>query len=437
MIFSNQKHALDQVISGLLHNRFIRNLGYMGMAQIIHRVFRLAATIVVARMLFPEDYGIAALALSVNEILHVLIKGAVVNKLVQCQDRELAQLARSAYWLNWMLCIALMLVQCVAAAGFAWGHENPQLGVAIAALSLTYLVLPFGTIQAALTIRENRMAVTARSESWQTVIDCSLTIAMALLGFGLWSLVAPKIVAAPMWAWIYRRASDWRITGRPRLAGASRLLSFGRQIIASDVIQTLRNNIDYLLVSYFLGIEALGIYFFAYNAGLGISQGFINAYTATLYPYLCESGNAAERVRRYTRTLKISACVAVTIIGLQSLLAPLYVPIIFGEKWIEAGALPVIILICLSAMSRPLAEAATQYLRSCGLLKIDLLWQLLFTLVLGLALLIGVRWGLTGVAAAILLVHLLLQPLFSLWVIRLPISKNHPVNWRNLSCQKV
>ena len=409
----------------------------MGMAQVIHRVFRLAATIVVARMLFPEDYGIAALALSVNEIIHVLIKGAVVNKLVQCEDSELEQLSRSAYWVNWILCIALMLVQCVAAAGFAWGHDNLQLGAAIAALSLTYLVLPFATIQAALTIRENRMAVTARSESWQTVIDCSLTIALALLGLGLWALVAPKILAAPIWAWIYRRASDWRISGRPQLAGASRLLAFGRQVVASDVIQTLRNNLDYLLVSYFLGIEALGIYFFAYNAGLGISQGFINAYTATLYPYLCESGNARERVQRYTRTLRISACVAIPIIGLQSLLAPLYVPIIFGQKWIEEGALPVIILICLSAMSRPLAEAATQYLRSSGLLKIDLLWQLLFTLVLGLALLIGVRWGLTGVAAAILLVHLLMQPLFSLWVIRLPMLKINPVNWRNPSCQKV
>lgn len=437
MILSSKIHAAKQAMSALLQNRFVCNLSYMGMAQIIHRVFRLAATIVVARMLFPEDYGVAALALSVNEIIHVLIKGAVVNKLVQCEDSELEQLSRSAYWINWILCISLMLVQCVAAAGFAWGHDNLELGAAIAALSLTYLVLPFGTIQAALTIREHRMSVTARSESWQTIIDCMLTIVMALLGLGLWALVLPKILAAPMWAWVYRRASDWRISGKPQLAGASRLLSFGRQVIASDMIQTLRNNSDYLLVSYFLGIEALGVYFFAYNAGLGISQGFINAYTATLYPYLCESGNAEERVRRYTRTLKISACVAVPVIGLQSLLAPLYVPIIFGNKWLEEGALPIIILICLSAMSRPLAEAATQFLRSSGMLKTDLAWQLLFTLVLGLAMLIGVQWGLAGVAAAILLVHLIMQPLFSLWVIRSPMLKNNPVNWRDPSCQNI
>jgi PST family polysaccharide transporter len=399
----------------LFENQFIRNLSLMGLSQIANRVFRLTASIVVARLLFPEDYGIAALALSVNEIIHVLVRGAVVNKLVQSTDDEIESLSRTAYWVNWVLCIGLLVLQALVAIGLGWWHAKLELGLAIAALGLTYLVLPFATIQMALTLRANRLAATAKSDTLQTIMDSGLTILMALSGFGFWALIIPKLLVAPIWALVYRRAQHWQITGKINFTGWRKLFSFGRHIVAADAVVTLRNNMDYLIIAQFLGMEALGIYFFAYNAGLGVTQGFINAFTTTLYPHLCSSNDTQHRIARYKKTLKKVSLVVLPVIVLQATLAPFYIPIVFGERWVDEGAIPLVVLICLSALTRPFAESASQLLRASGRPEIDFIWQLLFTLILGLAIFTGLGWGLTGIALATLAVHLLLQPAFALW----------------------
>ncbi|MHC5831979.1 MAG: oligosaccharide flippase family protein, partial [Nostoc sp.] len=96
-------------------------------------------------------------------------------------------------------------------------------------------------------------------------------------------------------------------------------------------------NIDYLIIGRFLGINALGIYYFAFNAGLGISQNVINAFTSALFPHLCAArGDLKELKERYFSSLKFTAIIVVPLILLQSSLAPFYVPIVFGQKWVTA-----------------------------------------------------------------------------------------------------
>jgi PST family polysaccharide transporter len=95
------------------------------------------------------------------------------------------------------------------------------------------------------------------------------------------------------------------------------------------------------------------------------------------------------------------------------MLAPLYVPIVFGAKW--TVAIPVLMLICLSALPRPFAGAASQLVRAVGLPGADLRWNVLFTALLAGALFVGVHWGILGVAIAVLAVHVAAMPLFVVW----------------------
>ncbi len=101
---------------------------------------------------------------------------------------------------------------------------------------------------------------------------------------------------------------------------------------------------------------------------------------------------------------------------LQSSLAPIYVPIVFGEKWIPA--IPVLILICLSAIPRPFADSASQLLLSADKPEIDLKWNILFTGLFAIALFLGVHWQSQGVAASVLITHGVFMPLFTIWATR-------------------
>ncbi|MEM9117870.1 MAG: hypothetical protein AAGD09_08320 [Cyanobacteria bacterium P01_F01_bin.56] len=97
---------------------------------------------------------------------------------------------------------------------------------------------------------------------------------------------------------------------------------------------------------------------------------------------------------------------------LQATLAPFYVPIIFGAKWL--AAMPLLSIICLSAIPMAFALASYQLLNAVGKIKITLIWNSLYTLLFAIAILIAVQWGILWVAVAVLLCQGLTL-VFSVW----------------------
>ncbi|WP_458527030.1 oligosaccharide flippase family protein [Onishia taeanensis] len=421
-------------LSRLGEGRLAGNLAWMATSQLGNRLLRILATVVVARMLGPEVYGLAALVLAINEMVHVLSHGGISGKLVQADDDELPRLRTSGYWLNWWLCGALTVVQVLAAFPMAAFYGNADLIAPIICLAFSYLVLPSATIQAALLMRDNRLGAIARVDMAQSIADTGLTLLLALSGAGLWALVLPKLLVVPVWAWLIRRQHPWRIQGRPTLAGWREILRFGKHLVWIDLLTALRNNIDYLIVGRLLGVEALGVYYFAFNAGLGLAQGLIRAATASLYPHLCELRDDLVAMRaRLRRSLGLILACMVPIVLLQASLAPWYVPWVFGQKWAALGAIPILMLLSLSALPRLVSEAMSQWLRAGNRPELDTRAQTLFTLGYGLALAGATQLGLSQdglieVAAAVSLSQLLFAVALTGWCLRRMSSNGHGGN---------
>ena len=155
---------------------------------------------------------------------------------------------------------------------------------------------------------------------------------------------------------------------------------------------------------------------------MGISLSIINAVTSPILPHLCGARSQKFQLQKaYLSSLKTITFIIVPWVIFQSSLAPLYVPIIFGQKWITA--IPILILICLSAIPRPFAEAGSQLLVAIGKPDIDLRWNVMFTFLFACALLVGVQWEAVGVATSVLLVHLICLPVFTVWVTNYVFSK--------------
>jgi teichuronic acid exporter len=397
-------------------NRFLINLGWLGSAQILNRVFRLATTVVLARWLSPQDYGLAAIVLTTNEFVNVFTRSGIGARLIQAKETDVARLCNTAYWLNWLLCIGLFLVQCAVAFPLGWLYGQ-AIVLPICAMAIIYLMLPFALVQTALIARENRLHIFATISVTQFLADCVITIGLVLCGFGLWAIILPKILATPIWIVINLKNHDWQPPKSWTLDGWQEIVHFGRSILGVELLATLRGNVDYLLVGYFLGVKALGIYYFAFNAGLGISMSVINAFSSALFPHLCAS-EPSERPERFLKSMRTVAIVLVPLVALQSGLASIYVPIVFGQKWVVSGAVPILIWVCLSALPRPFAEAASQLLRAENRPDLDLRWNLFFTLVLIIGLLVGTHWGILGVAVALCGIHCLCLPLFTAWTYR-------------------
>lgn len=394
---------------------FVRNLGWLGLSGGVNRVTRLVTTIILARFLTQYDYGLVAIILATNEFVKVFTRNGVAVKLIQAKEEELEGLAQSGYWLNWIIFTGLFFIQCLAGFAIAWFYKDPQLVLPICAMGFGLLLLPHGLVQASLLSRENRFQVLATVRMLQISSDNILSLIFAIAGFGLWAVVLPKIIVAPIWVIMMLKNHKWRPKWKFNNEHWGELIRFGRSVLGVELLKTLRNNLDYLIVGKFLSIEALGIYYFAFNAGLGISVGITTSIKAAILPHLCDArDNLVEFKSRYYKSMKTIAKIIVPMVLLQSLLAPIYVPIVFGQKWIPA--IPILIMICLSAIPRPFADSASQLLVAVDKPDVDLKWNLVFTALFTAALLVGVRWQSLGVAITVLATHCILMPSFTIWV---------------------
>jgi PST family polysaccharide transporter len=404
---------LNRIQAGL-RGRFARNIGWMGIAQVVNRVFRLAATIVAARLLLPEDYGLAAIVLAAHEFSMIVAQRATSTSLVQSNAEELEGRCASAWSLNWLVCMGLFVGQCVLALVLARFYDNSTLALPLCALALSFLMLPLGMVQAALNVRAGRLSVVAKVDAMQSVADALLTVMFALSGVGVWALILPKVLLVPLWVTVHRRSCSWRCGQRPAIKYWGELFKFGRNVVGVNLLTVVRNNADYVLIGKFLGVEALGIYYFAFNAGMGISLGVINAFSAAMLPHLCSAGNAPGRLKgRFKASLGALALVVGSLVLLQTFLAPVYVPMVFGQRWVDLGAVPILILICLSAIPRALGDAVSQLLHATAHPGLDFKLNLVFTISFVGAVFVAVPHGLEAVAGTVLGVMLLAVPLIA------------------------
>ncbi len=393
---------LRRVLANGLH----ADLLAMGAAQVAVRVSRLVTTIVLARVLSPADVGLAAVVLTVYELVAILTRNGISARVVQAGADEVAAVAETAHTLTWIVCGGLTLVQLAIAWPVALAFGDMRLALPIAAMAPIYLATPLSSIQGAFIQREGRVRRFAAASACQVIADNLLCALCALAGLGMWAIILPKLLVAPIWMAFLRYGHPWRARRFPvSLAGGREILRFGRSVLGVELLTTLQTNADNLLVGAFLGAEALGLYFFAFNAGLGITLGLVNAFGIAVFPHLCAvREDAGALARRYRQALRTLALIVVPIVLVQVTLAPVYVPLVFGARW--EPAIPVLMVICLSALPRPFASATSQLLKAAGRPEIELRWQAGITLAFVLAVLAGLPFGILGVAGAVLAVQL-------------------------------
>lgn len=408
-----------------LSNRFIRNMGWMGGAELVNRVFRLGTTVTLARMLHSYEYGLIAIVVTIFDFATAWMK--FDSKIIQANEKDLEDLCNTSYWLNWILYSLLFIIQCLAAFPIAWFYGDNKLILPIFFIALSYLPSPFFAVQYALIQRENRLNIIALGNLLQSLSINIITISLALLGGGIWAVILPFLWSPIVWIVISLKNHPWRPSAPFTLYRWQEIVSFSINVIVIDLLNKLRANLDYIIIGRFIGVNALGIYYFAFNAGLGISLNVMNIIVSSLYPHLCSNRDNFEKLKaQYFGSLKAITLIVFPLVILQSSLAHFYVPIVFGQKWVVA--IPILVLVCLSALPRPYAEAANLLLLAVDKSHVALYWNLIFTVLFGISLVVAVQWGIFWVAATVLITHLVALPLFTAWASRYVFVKKSPAS---------
>ena len=343
----------------------ISNVGWLTGAELGARITRIAATVLLARFLSPIDFGIAAIAITVFELVRIFNENGIGAAIIRASDEEVAALSKAAYRLGWIICVSLAVVQTLAGLVVAQITGEPRIAWMVAALSGVYFLMPLGLVHCWLLQRQQRLRRIAAVNTIQISTDNVLTAILALTGFGPWAIVLPKLLTAPIWVLGVRWGRPWRPEARTLPAPIIPFVRFGLPIVATEALGALRVHADKFIIGAVFGLEALGLYYFAFNAGLGLSGSLNNAFRSAIYPHLCNDvRNGLDIGRSIDRSLVMVGLPLVGAFLAQAALVPLYVPIVFGDQW--AVAVPLVVALCLAGPGRLFSDAGAMMLRASG-----------------------------------------------------------------------
>jgi O-antigen/teichoic acid export membrane protein len=302
------------------------------------RVLVLISTVILARLLSPADFGLVALALTFMVFLDTVRDLGLGQALIVAPEEDLRERAQTVFGWSLLLGAALSLATAALApaAGAFFGASG--LTPLLAVLGLNFVVRSLGTTHYELARRALDFRSRTIAETADVTIRGTLGIALALLGFGAWSLVLAYLVGSVGFVvaiWLRVRFRPvWRLT-RDHLR---ELVTFGGTLTLVDIGQAFAHEIDYLFIGRVLGVASLGIYSIGFRlpelliVNLAIVAGNV------LFP--AYSMLDRERLREaFLTSLRYTALlVGPMAVGLALLAKPV-VLVLFGAKW--SGAVPV------------------------------------------------------------------------------------------------
>jgi O-antigen/teichoic acid export membrane protein len=396
-------------MSGDLTRSVVRGAGWTGISQIMQQGFHLLAMIVLARLLLPDDFGIASMAIIFTSIAVAVFDLGLNQAIIQRKEITESHLS-TTFWLVLFMGVIFCIVIVFASPWVAKFFNNDAVGPVLAVASISCVICPLGSVHGALLRKKLDFFRFSVAEATAAVVYLATAVSMAFAGFGVWSIVAGGLANDATYVtmrWILYR---WHPSFTFSISSLKDLWSFGMNQTGTKLIEIIDQRMDYLIIGRFLSAASLGFY----NLGLRVthmpSQYLRFIITRVAFPAFSTIQDENTRLRRGF----LKGVAYISIIGLPLfvglvIVAPEFVRVIFGQKW-ELAILPMQIL-CAAAVFRVLGLAVPSLMLSKG--RPDILLKISLTrlvLLVG-AFLVGVRYGTVGVAIALSSVEAVIWPI--------------------------
>jgi PST family polysaccharide transporter len=343
------------------------NLIAYGASEVAAKASRLLVVVAVARTLDLTQIGIAASAMAAGDILKALTENGVGQRIIAASDDALEATCTAAHRIFWVWCFGLFALQALIAGVLFVSGGSALLAGLILLMGLEYLFMPGGLVQVALAMRAGKLRQTAAIGGTQVVGANLLSILLVLIYPSAIALILPRVLSAPIWLIAVRAVHPW--SPKTDIAPAPLLpfIDYGWAVLSIEVVKVLRLQGDKIVVGMTMGPQALGLYFMAFNAGLSLSNAFATAFSTVLFPHLSQSADPAAAMRQ---SVIVGLALIAPVVILQSVLAPLYVPVLLGQGWEDVA--PLVSILCLVAIPTTLWATAAGWLRVQGKPQVEL-----------------------------------------------------------------
>lgn len=373
---------------------------WTGVQLAVGRTVTVASTILLARALLADELGvIAILTVALNAGFLVQEFGTGSALIYRREDEA----ATAGFALAFQLGIGLVLLVSfvVAAAPLGAFFRSSTLGPALSLGSTAFLFAPFSAVPLAGLEKALDYRRRALVESARAIAQAATTIGLAFLGLGVWSFVWGVLAGRVLGAVVLSRAwrgFSWHFSRRI----ARDTLGYGRFAFGEVMLWFVSVNVDDVLVGRLLGTSALGVYKLGFST-VAAPASSVGALTRVAFPAFTRIRDDVPALRRaFLRATEYCAMLGVPLFALIGVLAAPGVTVVYGARWAEA--VPVLQVLAPYGMLWVAALLVSDIFKAVGRVRV-LFW--LNVVRVGLlvgGLLLAVRFGVVGVAVAVLAV---------------------------------
>lgn len=322
-----KKQKMTKVSSGLFWS-----FGEQALGQIISTII----SIILARLVLPNDYGTIAIVTIFVSICDALVTGGLGSALVQVEDANDLDFD-SVWWLNILVAIGLYGMLFVAAIGISDFYDDSELLLIIRVMAIRIIFTSLNSVQQGFVHRNMIFKKSFMSSLTGTIVSGSVGIVLALNGFGVWALIVQYLSKSVVDTCVLGLIIQWKPRLRFSFDSIVKIWRFGIKILLSTLIFTIRDNIR----SFVIGKKFTRSDLAYFNQGQKYSSllvtNFMDPISKVIYPFYSRNQQDRFAIKKYMRlSVKMSSFIYLPIVMGLYCIADTFVRVLLTDRWIDS-----------------------------------------------------------------------------------------------------
>lgn len=351
----NQNNNKQKVLSGLFWK-----FGERITAQTISMI----VSIILARLLMPDDYGEVALVIVFINIANVFVSNGFGNALIQKKDADDLDFS-SVFYINILISLVIYFVLFIMAPFISKFYNMPVLNPVLRILGIRIIIAAINSVQQAYVSKYMLFKKFFYSTLFGTLISGITGISMAYLGFGIWALVVQYLMNTCTDTVILWFTVGWKPKKVFSLKKVKILFSFGWKLLVSGLLDTGYNELRNLMIGKIYSSHDLAYYNQGDKYPKLIVVNINSSISSVLFPAMSQYQDNVQKIKDMTRkSIQVSSYIMWPLMFGLVLIAEPFVRLILTEKWLPC--VPFIRIFCFSYGLWPIHTANLQALNAMG-----------------------------------------------------------------------
>ena len=343
--------------------------------------------IFLARLLLPKEFGLIGMITVFIAVSNSIIDSGFTNALIR-EENATQKDYSTVFYFNLITSVLLYFILYGTSPYISEFFNQPELNKILRVLALTLIINSFGLIQRTILTKNINFKAQMNINILSSSLSGIIAIFMAYKGFGIWSLVFRTLIMQAIQAVMLSIINKWKPTLEFSITSFKKLFGFGWKLLISGLIDTIYNNLYYLIIGKIYSAADLGYYTNAQKLRDVAATSISTSVQKVTYPVLSSIQSYEDKLRSvYRRIIKCSVYITFPVMLGLTVIGESIILFLFGENW--RGSIQYFQILCLAGMLYPLHAINLNILQVKGrsdlFLKLEIIKKIIAVILISIS----------------------------------------------------